>query len=157
MRDYTSGHLGASQLFGIYSTVISTLTQQHIDSQKFVVACQHIMGRKFIHTVFQTDYYGFLHCTLCYTQYTYLPRVVTTLNMLSRKIRNLLFILFHQRKTSFYTNFQVLMPPSCAIVKDPFPRNFSSMNTYFHAIFQYYTYSQRQWNVGYHNQDSILV
>ena len=39
------------------------------------------------------------------------------------EIQNLLFILFYHPEISFYANFQVPTPPSCAIVKDPFPKH----------------------------------
>ena len=92
-----------------------------------------------------------------YTLFNHLPRSTTTLNVLSWKICNLLFILFIITKFLFYANFQVPTSSSRTILKDPYSRNFTNINTYFYNIFQYSTYSQRQGSVGYTNKYSILV
>ena len=57
----------------------------------------------------------------------------------------------------FYANFQVPTSPSCAIVKDPFPRNFANINSYFYVLRQYSTYSLRQGSIRYPNHASVLV
>ena len=146
------------QLFCSYSTFISTLTQWHIDFHKSVVACQKITwdeNSSFLYL--RKNDYGFLHFPSCYTWFTYFLRVVTTLNMLSRKIWNILFVLFYHYKISFYAKFQVPTYPSRATFKDTSPRFLANINIYLCVLRQYSTYSRRRGSVVYPNQDSVLV
>ena len=112
----------------------------------------HLPGRKLLHSIFQTDDSRFwIRINTC----TYLQIAATTLNLLSRKIRNLLFILFIIARFLYVLISQVPESPSRAIIMDPFTRRFTTINTYFCVLRQYSTYSRRRGSVGYPHQDSI--
>ena len=72
----------------------------------------------------------------------------------SENPESVIYFIYHC-KNSFYSNFQVPTSPSRAIATDPFPRNFTNINTYFYVLHQYSTYSQRWGSVGYPHHDSI--
>ena len=112
----------------------------------------HLPGRKLLRPIFQTDDSRFwIRINTC----TYLQIAATTLNLLSRKIRNLLFILFIIVEFLFLLISQVPKYPSSATVTDPLPRSFAVMSTYLYLLCQYYKYSQIRGSVVNPHQNYI--
>ena len=105
--------------------------------------------------ILQTEDSKFRRGKSHYTWWTYFTRAATTRNVLCHKTRNLLFILFIIAKLLYGLIYQLPKFPSRAIIVDPFTRSFTTINTYFYFLCQYYIYSQRQGSVGYPHQDSI--
>ena len=74
--------------------------------------------------------------------------------VMSRKIWNILFILFIIARFIFMIIYQVPKSLSSAIGTDPPPRNFTTINPYFYVLRHYSAYSQIRESVGYPNHDS---
>ena len=65
------------------------------------------------------------------------------------------FFLFIIAEFMYVLIYLVPNLPSCAIVKDPFTRHLTTVNTCLYVLCQYYTYSRIRGSVGYTHQGSI--
>ena len=109
MRDTMIGHIDSSPLRTMSGDVLLVLCKiMHRYHQvnpwdctiSWVIRCfsANHLGQKLINTILQIEYSRSGQVKSHYTWWTYLPMAATTLNMLSWKILNILFILFIIKK-----------------------------------------------------------